>query len=87
MTQHPTFLLAVALAPGILIACDTMYPRIALVSIVVNPALPESLLVPAGLMTLIVYAAAQAHGKIIDCIRSLGFCGQGDLATKKNCCA
>jgi uncharacterized membrane protein (DUF4010 family) len=50
--------MAALLAPGILIACGTMYPRIVLVSIVVNPALLESILIPAGLMTLIVYAAA-----------------------------
>jgi uncharacterized membrane protein (DUF4010 family) len=50
--------LAAMLAPGILIACGTMYPRVVLISIFINPAILESILVPAALMTLIVYAAA-----------------------------
>jgi uncharacterized membrane protein (DUF4010 family) len=35
-----------------------MYPRVVLISIFINPAILESILVPAALMTLIVYAAA-----------------------------
>ena len=50
--------MAPLLAPGILIACGTMYPRVVLISIFINPAILESILVPAALMTLIVYAAA-----------------------------
>jgi uncharacterized membrane protein (DUF4010 family) len=50
--------MAAMLAPGILIACGTMYPRIVLVAIMVNPAVLTAILLPAGLMTLIVYAAA-----------------------------
>jgi uncharacterized membrane protein (DUF4010 family) len=57
LTRHQPEL-ANVLAPGILIACGTMYPRIVLVSLVVNPGLLQSILIPAVVMTSIVYAAA-----------------------------
>jgi uncharacterized membrane protein (DUF4010 family) len=50
--------MAATLAPGILIACGTMFPRIVLVSLFVNPDMLQSILIPAAVMTLIVYAAA-----------------------------
>jgi uncharacterized membrane protein (DUF4010 family) len=56
LTRHQPEM-ARMLAPGILIACGTMYPRIVLVSIMVNQEMLTALLLPAGLMTLIVYAA------------------------------
>jgi len=57
LTRHQPEMAAM-LAPGILIACGTMYPRIVLVVIMVNPAMLTAILLPAGLMTLVVYAAA-----------------------------
>jgi uncharacterized membrane protein (DUF4010 family) len=57
LTRHQPEL-ANMLAPGILIACGTMYPRIVLVSLIVNPGMLQGILIPAVLMTSIVYAAA-----------------------------
>ncbi|NIR30446.1 MAG: MgtC/SapB family protein [Gammaproteobacteria bacterium] len=49
---------ATALAAGVLLACGTMFPRVVLVSSVVNPHLFQALLAPAAAMALVVYAPA-----------------------------
>jgi uncharacterized membrane protein (DUF4010 family) len=54
--------MVLALAPGILIACGTMYPRMLLVGTFISPQLFRLLLLPAGLMTLIIYGAALWQG-------------------------
>lgn len=45
-------------AAGILLACGTMFPRMVLVSSVVNPHLFQPLLAPAAIMTFVAYAPA-----------------------------
>jgi len=55
--------LAPALAPGILIACGTMYPRMLLVGSFISPQLFRLLLPAAALMTLIIYGAALWQGR------------------------
>lgn len=46
------------LAAGILIACGTMFPRIVLISSLINPALFNALLVPMVVMTLLTLSSA-----------------------------
>jgi uncharacterized membrane protein (DUF4010 family) len=46
------------LAMGILLACGTMFPRMAVVLAVVAPGLLLPALLPLGLMTLVIYGAA-----------------------------
>jgi uncharacterized membrane protein (DUF4010 family) len=46
------------LAAGIMIACGTMFPRILLYCLLVNPALTDILLVPIVVMTLMLYIPA-----------------------------
>jgi uncharacterized membrane protein (DUF4010 family) len=46
------------LAPAILVACGTMFPRMLLVATLINPALLQPLLWPAAVMALITYASA-----------------------------
>ncbi len=46
------------LATGILLACGTMFPRMAVVLAVVAPSLLLPALLPLGLMTLVIYGAA-----------------------------
>lgn len=46
------------LAAGILIACGTMFPRIVLISSLINPALFNALLVPMVVMTLLSLSSA-----------------------------
>jgi uncharacterized membrane protein (DUF4010 family) len=46
------------LAAGIMIACGTMFPRILLYCLLVNPALTDILLVPILVMTLMLYIPA-----------------------------
>jgi len=46
------------LATGILLACGTMFPRMAVVLAVVAPGLLLPALLPLGLMTLVIYGAA-----------------------------
>ncbi|MCK2184713.1 MgtC/SapB family protein [Halomonas getboli] len=50
--------LAPLLAAGVLIACGTMFPRILLYCLVINPALLPRLLLPVALMTLLLYLPA-----------------------------
>ena len=49
------------LATGILLACGTMFPRMVLVSSLVNRELALSLVAPAALMMLVLYATALAY--------------------------
>lgn len=53
--------LASMLAMGILLACGTMFPRMVLVAIVVNPELFKLLLVPAAAMALLTYLPALVY--------------------------
>jgi len=46
------------LASGILIACGTMFPRIVLISSLINPALFNTLIVPMTVMTLLTLSSA-----------------------------
>lgn len=41
------------LAAGILVACGTMFPRIVLISSLINPVLFSELIVPMAVMTLV----------------------------------
>lgn len=50
--------MAPVLATGILVACGTMFPRMVLVSSLVSRELASLLLLPAAVMTLIVYTTA-----------------------------
>jgi uncharacterized membrane protein (DUF4010 family) len=49
------------LATGILVACGTMFPRMLLVSSLINPALLRPLLWPAAVMALIAYGFAALY--------------------------
>lgn len=46
------------LAAGILLACGTMFPRIVLISSLINPALFSKLIVPMSIMTAVVLLAS-----------------------------
>ncbi|MFG6178513.1 MgtC/SapB family protein [Halomonas sp. THAF12] len=54
--QHQEF--SPLLAAGILIACGTMFPRIMLYCLVINPALIAPLALPVTTMAVLLYAAA-----------------------------
>ncbi|MDR9466664.1 MgtC/SapB family protein [Marinospirillum sp.] len=56
-SRHATQLSSL-LAVGILLACGTMFPRILLYALVINPALLESLWLPVLVMTLLLYIPA-----------------------------
>ncbi|MCU0836489.1 MAG: DUF4010 domain-containing protein [Chromatiaceae bacterium] len=49
------------LATGILVACGTMFPRMLLVSTLINPALMPRLLWPAAVMALVAYGFAALY--------------------------
>lgn len=51
-TQKKT--LKSTLASGILLACGTMFPRIVLISTIINPDMFNLLIIPMGVMTLVV---------------------------------
>lgn len=65
------------LAAGIMIACGTMFPRILLYCLLVNPALTEVLLIPLSGMALVLYAPAL----VIILRRQTADVAQPDLAT------
>lgn len=46
------------LAAGILVACGTMFPRIVLISSLINPALFNALIIPMAVMTILTFSAA-----------------------------
>ena len=55
------------LAAGILVACGTMFPRIVLISSLINPALFNALIVPMMVMTLLtLFSAAIIWHKSVD---------------------
>ena len=55
------------LASGILVACGTMFPRIVLISSLINPALFNALIVPMTVMTLLtLFSAAVIWRKSVD---------------------
>ncbi len=53
--------MAPLLATGILLACGTMFPRMALVATVLNPDLFRLLIVPAAVMALLAYLPALVY--------------------------
>jgi uncharacterized membrane protein (DUF4010 family) len=46
------------LATGILVACGTMFPRIVLISTLINPALFEAIVLPMAVMALLTFSLA-----------------------------
>ncbi len=46
------------LAAGILVACGTMFPRVVLVAVLINPTLFNGLIIPMTVMSLLTFSAA-----------------------------